>query len=202
MDPQPLAFGALLAATFVTAVLPGPCAIMAAGRSARSGPRSGLLITLGVLIGYSMLFVAAIILILGALALPDMVFRAMKWLGVIVLIVLAVGMLRPAHPCDEHETLSACKDDFVIGLVLALPNPHALVFVLALLPQFVQPGGSIGPAVVAGAVFMSGATATMLGATAFGASMRLFARHRRWIDYAGAATLVTFAAAAVLSPSG
>jgi threonine/homoserine/homoserine lactone efflux protein len=79
-----------------------------------------------------------------------------------------------------------------------------MIFLLALLPQFVPSSGSdVRPALIAAGVFVAGSAAAQAGGVLFGAySLRIGGLRTRWVENAGAVLLMGFAGAAVFTPVG
>lgn len=122
---------------------PGADMMFCFGQGLRSGPRPALLASAGVSVGL-MVHVLLAGLGLGALvAAMPWVFDVIRWMGVAYLLYLAWGAIRngavsgdaPAKP-----THFAFRD----GMVVNLTNPKVILFVLAFIPQFVNPAlGSV-----------------------------------------------------------
>lgn len=197
-----LAVSALYLGVFVTAAMPGPCAIFAASRTARGGVRSGILVSIGVILGATALTALAFGVLLGTLAVSDSIFIAMKWAGVLALLVLAGLTLRADLPTPaQPERQAPAGTDLSAGALLVLTSPGALVFLLAVLPQFVATeGAELTPAIVAACLFVAGGATVQAGAVIFGAcSLRLGTSLVRRVEYASASLLIGFAGLAVVS---
>jgi threonine/homoserine/homoserine lactone efflux protein len=195
---------ALYLATFANAAMPGPCAILAASRTVRGGVRSGLMVSAGVIVGIAALTGLAFGMMAGAVSVSDRALVAMKWAGAAALLLLAVRLLRAAPSGSPRGRRPAANTDFGAGAVVAMFSPFVLVFLVALLPQFVSPGTSaFAPALLAAAVFIVGAAAAQAGAILFGAcSLGLGGASFRWVERASAILLLGFAGAAVMAPVG
>jgi len=128
---------ALVAATAVLIVIPGPNVALIVANSLRYGYRYGLVTVLGTTIGVGLqlAFVAggfAVLLELAATALTWI-----KWLGVAYLVFLGVRTWRePASNLGEIAPATG-KLTFLRGLGLAVINPKTLLFNAAFLPQFI-----------------------------------------------------------------
>ena len=128
---------ALVAATAVLIVIPGPNVALIVANSLRFGYRYGLVTVLGTTIGVGLqlAFVVggfAVLLDLAATALTWI-----KWLGVAYLIFLGIRTWRePASDLGEIAPATG-KLTFLRGLGLALINPKTLLFNAAFLPQFI-----------------------------------------------------------------
>jgi threonine/homoserine/homoserine lactone efflux protein len=101
----------------------------------------------GILAGNTIYFVLSAAGI-GAIVLASPpVFAAIRWIGAAYVVYLGVTAF-----IGKSRTLSVAKPDavpvsptraFVNGMLLQLANPGAIIFFAALLPQFVDPSGSI-----------------------------------------------------------
>ncbi len=128
---------ALIAATAVLVVFPGPNAALIVANSLRYGYRYGLVTVLGTTlgIGLQLAFVIggfAVILDLTATAL-----EWIKWLGVAYLVFLGIKTWR--EPASDLNKVAPGRGNltFLRGFGLAVVNPKTLLFNAAFLPQFV-----------------------------------------------------------------
>jgi threonine/homoserine/homoserine lactone efflux protein len=194
---------ALYLATFVNAAMPGPCAILAASRTVRGGVRSGLMASAGVVAGIAALTGLAFGVMAGAVSMSDRSLVVMKWAGAAALLVLAMRSLRAA-PSGTPRERPPSRNDFGAGAVVALFSPFVLVFLVALLPQFVSPDApGFAPALLAAAVFIVGVAVAQPGGLLFRAcSLGLRSPGFRWFERASAVLLLGFAGAAVMAPVG
>ncbi|MBN8633123.1 MAG: LysE family translocator [Rhodobacterales bacterium] len=73
-------------------------------------------------------------------------FEAIRWLGVGYLLWLAVGALRSSPFATEAQVMpTSTAKAFWQGLMVNLLNPKVILFILAFLPQFVNPAHPILP---------------------------------------------------------
>src|SRR5712675_627527 len=91
----------------------------------------------------------------GIISASARFFTIAKWVGAAYLIYLGVKALRSAgssHAVVLGETLPEEQGDrrrvYLVALTLQLANPKALLFFLALLPQFIDPVRSVAPQMV------------------------------------------------------
>jgi threonine/homoserine/homoserine lactone efflux protein len=137
---NPTLFTVLFCATAINAALPGPCTILTASRSAVAGQASGVRITLGVLSANLVLVTITLVVMHGALTISDQAFGAMKWGGIAMLFAMAARMLLSKSANDGPATCASHSlSEIGAGLMVGLSSPYNLVFLLALLPQFVRP---------------------------------------------------------------
>ena len=141
---QAAAFG--LASVLLT-LIPGPTVLFVVGRSLALGRRAGLLSVLGNTLGL-LPVVLAVALGVGALVAESVVvFTAVKLVGAAYLVYLGAQAIRSRGGAvddvvatSSHSTLRIVRDGFMVGVT----NPKSVVFLAAVLPQFVDhSGGSI-----------------------------------------------------------
>lgn len=203
-----MSFVALLAiatASAINAAIPGPCVALTLVQSARGGTQAGLLVTAG--LGFAVLILCSIALAItqGVLVLSAMVFLWMKWLGVCMLVVLALLTLRESRNITLAAGSTGDKgiELLVSGVVVGLSSPFNLVFFLSLLPQFVPLNGSVATsalailtAVLAGTLLTYTVT-TLIGSVSAGFSPGI----GRKIERFGALSMLGFAALAATAPT-
>ena len=129
---------ALIAATAVLIVIPGPNVALIVANSLRYGYRYGLVTVLGTTIGVGLQLA---IVIGGFAVLLDLAATALtwiKWLGVAYLVFL--GLRTWKEPASDLDGIAAGtgRQTFLRGLGLALINPKTLLFNAAFLPQFIS----------------------------------------------------------------
>ncbi len=128
---------ALIAATAVLIVIPGPNVALIVANSLRYGYRYGLVTVLGTTIGVGLQLA---IVIGGFAVLLDLAATALtwiKWFGVAYLVFL--GLRTWKEPASDLDGIAAGtgQQTFLRGLGLALINPKTLLFNAAFLPQFI-----------------------------------------------------------------
>ncbi|WP_122667302.1 LysE family transporter [Pseudomonas viridiflava] len=138
---------AFFAACWVISLSPGAGAIA----SMSSGLRYGFLRGYWVALGLQLALIAQIAIVaagLGAvLAASDMAFTLIKWFGVAYLVYLGIKQWRalPADLTDDSTIRPIGKPMALIarGFLVNISNPKALVFMLAILPQFIDPNAPL-----------------------------------------------------------
>ena len=133
--------GFLLAAILI-AVTPGPGAVISMSTGMRHGYWAALTAILG-LQAAILLHLLIVALGLGALlATSETAFALVKFIGAAYLVWLGIQRWR-ATPLPADATPDASpvlsKSLFLQGLMVNLTNPKAIVFIGALVPQFVDP---------------------------------------------------------------
>lgn len=142
---------------------PGADMLFCLGQGARSGPRAGIAASLGIATGSLLHALAGGLGLAALLAANPAAFEAVRWAGVAYLLYLAFrafrspgGALEPAE-ADPAGSWAAWRD----GVVVCLLNPKVAVFMLALVPQFVDPerGSVLVQFLILGSVLNLGGTA-------------------------------------------
>jgi homoserine/homoserine lactone efflux protein len=131
---------------------PGPAVFYVVSQGARGALRRSLPAAAGI-IGANAVYFALSATSLGAIiAASAQFFTIAKWTGAAYLIYLGVKALHSAgstHAVDLGVALPTEKGDrrrvFLGALTLQLANPKALLFFLALLPQFIDPARAVVP---------------------------------------------------------
>lgn len=125
---------------------PGADMMFCLGQGLKSGRRSAMAANFGIAVG-GMVHTLLAALGLGALvAAHPAAFEAIRWLGVGYLLWLAIGALRSSPFAAEAQvTPASTATAFWQGLMVNLLNPKVILFILAFLPQFVDPSRAILP---------------------------------------------------------
>lgn len=138
---------AFFAACWVISLSPGAGAIA----SMSCGLQYGFLRGYWIALGLQLALIAQIGIIaagLGAvLAASELAFTVIKWFGVAYLVYLGVKQWR-ALPTEMSEDPAIRPIGKPLSLVLRgflvnISNPKAMVFMLAILPQFIDPGAPL-----------------------------------------------------------
>lgn len=141
---SPAHFAAFAALVFVMVVVPGPSVLFTISRALTVGRRDALLTVVGNAFGvYTQ--VVAVACGLGVLVQTSAtVFTVVKLAGAGYLVYLGVQAVRRRRKLTEAfaaavrstpgRTLTVLRDGFVVGFA----NPKSIVFLAAVLPQFVD----------------------------------------------------------------
>jgi threonine/homoserine/homoserine lactone efflux protein len=155
---DPLTLLAFVPAGLALNLTPGADMMFCLGQGLKSGRRAAMAANFGIALG-GMVHVTLAALGLGALvAAHPAAFEAIRWLGVAYLLWLAVGALR-ASPFAGEVAVARVPvwRVFLQALMVNLLNPKVILFILAFLPQFVDPWRPILPQfLVLGMVFSLG----------------------------------------------
>jgi threonine/homoserine/homoserine lactone efflux protein len=134
------AFFALVGASLASSAAPGPVILTVISRSVTHGQGSGLQVALGYVLAKAMLLGLAAAILGGVLSISDGMFDGVRLVGLLLLVGLAVLMLRAdplaagLQPVQGRIRLG----EVATGLALGVTSPYVLVFVVALLPQFLD----------------------------------------------------------------
>ncbi|SDV09715.1 LysE family transporter [Pseudomonas mucidolens] len=134
---------AFFAASWIISLSPGAGAIASMSSGLQYGFLRGYWNALGLQLGLAMQ-IAVVAGGLGAiLAASSTAFYVIKWFGVAYLVYLAIRQWRalPADLSDDTAVRPIGKPLAMMfrGFLVNASNPKALVFMLAVLPQFVNP---------------------------------------------------------------
>lgn len=133
-----------LLASFVIAITPGPGAVISMSTGLRHGYRSALIAILGLQTAI-LVHLGIVALGLGALvATSDTAFGIVKFCGAAYLLWLGVLKWRaPVVALDAELEAGPAKGVFLQGLLVNMTNPKAIVFIAALVPQFIDPAAAL-----------------------------------------------------------
>lgn len=131
--------GFLVAAVLI-AVTPGPGAVISMSTGMRHGYCAALTAILG-LQAAILVHLSIVAFGLGALlAASETAFVVVKFVGAAYLLWLGVQKWRaPPVPVDANAPPVRRKGLFLQGLLVNLTNPKAIIFIAALVPQFIDP---------------------------------------------------------------
>lgn len=188
---DPLIFLAFIPAALILNLTPGADMMFCLGQGLRSGPKPALAASAGVSTG-SMIHVTIAGLGLGAVvATVPWVFDVIRWVGVAYLLWLAFTALRGSAQATKTEPLSAQKA-FFQGFFVNLSNPKVILFVLAFVPQFIDPSGHVfaqflayGSVIAVGGFVINGAIGAFAGS--LGQKVMTNLKFQRGIGYVTAA---------------
>jgi homoserine/homoserine lactone efflux protein len=133
---------AFFIASCLISVSPGPGAISCMSAGMRYGWRVAVWNIVGLMVGLS-----AIVAVIGAgvgalLMASSTAFTVLKWIGAVYLVYLGIQQWRapPRLLTGElGEATATPRELFLRGLFVNLTNPKGIAFLLAVLPQFIDP---------------------------------------------------------------
>ncbi|GHJ47038.1 lysine transporter LysE [Catellatospora sp. TT07R-123] len=131
-----------LAAISLLMLTPGPDMMFVIANGARYGSRAGIAAACGVAAGEAVHVAAVVAGLAGLIADSPVVFGAIRYLGAAYLIALGLHALLRTHGTGGGPQLKrpGLPAAFGRGMVTNLLNPKMILFSLAFLPQFADPG--------------------------------------------------------------
>ena len=192
--PDLLILLAFIPAALALNLTPGADMLFCLGQGLRSGLRSAWAASAGISLG-GMVHVFVAGMGLGAvIAAVPWAFDAIRWIGVAYLLYLAAKTLRGA-PSNAPEPQAVARA-FRTGLMVNLTNPKVILFVLAFVPQFVDPSKPVlGQFMVFGVIMGIGGFFINGGVGAFAGTIgKRVARGSRALDYVASGVFVALAA--------
>lgn len=190
---------AFIPAALALNLTPGADMMFTLAQGLRSGRAAGMAANAGIAVG-GLIHTAIAGLGLGALvAAHPAAFDAIRWAGVAYLLVLAWQSWRAGIARMGAVVVRPVARVFLDGMMVNLLNPKVILFILAFLPQFVDPNRPVLAQFMAlGLVFSAGGFAVngVVAWTAGSIGQRLAQSEplARWLGRAGAAIFVALAA--------
>ena len=180
---------ALVSATVVLVLIPGPNVALIVATSVRYGLRVGVLTALGTTAG---LAVQLALVVAGLTTLIEYAANSLTWIrwaGVAYLLWLGIRTWNESN--TNGGSVEPTRVVFWRGLLLAVINPKTLIFNAAFIPQFVADGSASQFALVASVYLF----VVMLGDVAWAifadAASRRLGRFARWHNRIAGGALVT-----------
>lgn len=178
----------------VVIVIPGPSVLFVVGRALASGRRVAFLSVVGNSLG-EYVQVVAVAFGVGALAERSVaVFTTLKIVGGLYLIYLGIRTFRERRSLvstfEAPNKAHSMGRSFIQGMIVGATNPKTVIFLAAILPQFVlrSAGDVPGQILVLGLVFASIAVVSdTMWAVAAGGFRTWFARSPRRLSLIGGA---------------
>lgn len=147
--------------TLLVELTPGPNMGYLAAVSARYGRTAGLWVVAGVAAGLTIDLIATLTGISAALIAQPLIYQAVRWAGVAVMVWLAIEALRSsAGGSGEAPAAEAPRQLLARGLVTNVLNAKAILFMVTVLPTFLDPGRQdlAWQAVIVGVLYLTIAT--------------------------------------------
>ena len=127
-------------------IIPGPAVLLVLSTALRRGFAPATRATAGILAGNTMYFALSATGIAAVIVASHLVFSALKWAGAAYLVWLGLRMLlsrASASGATAERPPGNAERIFVRAFIVQAANPKALLFFIALLPQFINPAGSV-----------------------------------------------------------
>ena len=141
----------------VVTLVPGPAFIVVLTKALRRGFKPGAYATAGIAIGDAVYFFLTAVGLGSLLATSFWTFTIVKWLGIAYLVYLGLrSLFFPSNSLIAADGGSVSgRSSFITALTVQLANPKLLLFLAALLPQFLDPTRPVAPQLaVLGPIFM------------------------------------------------
>lgn len=138
IDPTRLAAFAIMSGA--ASLVPGPSMLFVMGQSIWRGSRSGAAALTGVQLGYVWWWVLAAVG-LGTLAVTfPLALHVLAVIGALYLVWLGVSAFRSANEpgAEQAGPKKLSSHAFRDGILVAMSNPKSLVYIVALVPPFVD----------------------------------------------------------------
>jgi homoserine/homoserine lactone efflux protein len=197
-----------LATEIALSLSPGPAVLLVLSQALRGGMARGIGAAVGILAANVVWFALSALGVGAAILAAGDLFLAIRWLGAAYLIYLAIrsawGAFRPAAP-DAVESVDSPPAglsggwgrDAFRGFVLQMTNPKALMFFVAILPQFIQPNDSLErQMLILGVTSIAAELPVLVLYSALASRARNAARDRRWARTIDLSVALLLAAAA------
>jgi threonine/homoserine/homoserine lactone efflux protein len=201
--------GAFIALDVVLCIIPGP-AVMAVVGAALASERAGFSTALGILTGNAIYFIVSALGLATVLLASHDAFVVLKWCGAAYLAYLGVRSIAAREAADPLAGSAAFhapppSRGWATGTITQLANPKALVFFVAIVPQFIDPHAAFAAQVIilgiASLVIELGVLSAYVAAAQRIRARGIAPRSRAWAERIGGALLLCVAAAVIRESS-
>ncbi len=171
---------ALIVATTVLVIIPGPNVALIVANTLKYGFRMGSITVVGTTAGVALQLVLVVVGMAAVIELAAEALELIKWAGVVYLVWLGIRTWR--EPADDLARVEAAPAMFWHGCLIAALNPKTLLFNAAFVPQFVASGNATTANVaLVAAVFLAVLfLGDVLWAAFAGSARRVLARYSGW----------------------
>jgi homoserine/homoserine lactone efflux protein len=141
----------------VVSLVPGPAFIVVLTTALRRGFKPGAYATAGIVVGDAVYFFMTAVGLGSLLATSFWTFTITKWLGITYLTYLGLrSLFFPSNNLIAADGRPVSRrSSFATALTVQLANPKLILFLAALVPQFLDPTHPIPPQLaVLGGIFM------------------------------------------------
>ncbi|MBS98412.1 MAG: homoserine/homoserine lactone efflux protein [Oceanospirillaceae bacterium] len=137
---------ALLSASILISLSPGAGAATAMSYGLSHGVRGAAPAVAGLIAGYGTQLLIVAVGLGSLVATSPTLFQAIKWIGAGYLIWLGIGLWRDKGKLSLRRTDEIKKHrHFISAYLVNITNPKGMVFLVALVPQFMDPSLPRGP---------------------------------------------------------
>jgi homoserine/homoserine lactone efflux protein len=123
---------------------PGPAVLFVVSVAIARDARAGLAASLGILVANALYFALSATGIAALVLASGQLFGALKWIGAGYLVWIGLHMLLARGAAAAAPAPRSVQRAFARGLLVQGANPKALLFFVALLPQFIDAGAPVG----------------------------------------------------------
>jgi homoserine/homoserine lactone efflux protein len=127
----------------ILCVTPGPAVLLVISQALHGSMRASVWGMIGILVANALYFALSALGLGAALLAATWLFALVKWGGVVYLAYVGLSMLWGASEAGPGADAPRPQGYFRQGLVLQLSNPKAIIFFVALLPQFIAPEANV-----------------------------------------------------------
>lgn len=131
-----------IAASLALVAIPGPAVAFIVARTLASGRKTGLVTAAGIGLGNLIHAMAAAFGVSALIVASDWALAGIRYAGAAYLVSLGARSLLARAKGEKDGALdprASRGSDFRKGILVALLNPKVILFLLAFLPQFVDP---------------------------------------------------------------
>jgi homoserine/homoserine lactone efflux protein len=192
----------------VLCAIPGPAVLCVVSQAIARGARAGVMASAGILAANVLYFALSATGVGAVLAQSTRVFLVVKWLGAVYLVWLGLRMIivRGAQLSSAPPAPPSDKTAFAIAAMTQGANPKALIFFVAILPQFISTASAAVPQILilgVTSIVIEFAILTLYVATCHAArGVMVEPRFATTMQRAGGACLVLVGAVVVASCGG
>ncbi len=131
---------ALLSASVLISLSPGAGAATAMTFGLNHGVRGAAPAVAGLIAGFGTQLLIVAVGLGGLVATSPTLFQAIKWVGAGYLIWLGIQLWRArSHLSLDRDTRGNGRQHFISAYLVNITNPKGMVFLVALMPQFMDP---------------------------------------------------------------
>ena len=147
---------ALIVATSVLVLIPGPNVALIVASSLRHGLKTGLVTAFGTTAGLAFQLFLVIVGMAAVIELAATALEWIRWMGVAYLVYLGIRAWIESVPNLQDIHAQSNSVTFWHGFAMAVVNPKTLLFNAAFLPQFVAGGeGTTGQLTTVASVYLA-----------------------------------------------
>lgn len=197
---------AFIPAALALNLTPGADMMFCLGQGLRSGPWPAVSASAGISLGGFFHALAAGLGLSAIVSALPWAFDVIRWVGVGYLLFLAWQSLRTGPIKAKGRSLSASRA-FAQGMMVNLTNPKYILFILAFMPQFVDPSRAVlgqflilGLVITVGGFFVNGLVGVFAGG--IGRTLAGNAGYATWLGRVSAGIFVALAVRLALMQRG